>query len=77
MTQEMPKYYIAETYRHFRHWCHDKGIKVSDRYFIGTDRIDRLLGLDLRPEQVEVCYDPRAPWSFWLQLQVMMARWSS
>lgn len=73
---EKPKFYIAETYRHFRNWCHDHGIKVSDRYFIGTDRIDRLKGMELQPDQIEICYDPLASWSFWCELQAMMARWS-
>lgn len=72
--QEKPKFYIAETYRHFRHYCHDRGISVNDRYFIGTDRIDRLKGMAITPDQIEICYDPRAAWSFWLELMSVVQR---
>lgn len=73
---ESPKFYIAESYARFRDYCRRHNIKASDRQFISTDRKERLMGLQLRPDQIEIVDDPRAPWSFWLELQMQMVRFN-
>lgn len=72
--QELPKYYIAESYSRFRDYLRRNKLTASDRQYIAADRRERLMGLDLLPIQIVIVDDPRAPWSFWMELQAMMNR---
>ncbi len=62
------KYYFAESYGQFRAYCQRKNIKVSDRYFIDTNSMERIMGSEFKRDQIVIVDDPHARFSFWESL---------
>ena len=73
----MGKVYLVETYQEFDEWCRANNTSSGDKNVIVTMlpyAVERLKGLEIKPEDLKVIGDPMMPYSVWINLQTRMRK---
>lgn len=73
----MSKVYLADTYQEFDQWCRDKNTPSGNKTVLVTrspNILERMMGLEIKPDDLHVIGDPQLKYSEWMTLQTRIRK---